>query len=107
MLSLICLGQISLDEFGDAVDLLRKYMPSAGSKRELMNMCQMMDINKDGFVDLNEFLEAFRLCDQARKAPQPTKSKVSRRKSSLFIWYFEKLTLFIETKIISYYFFFG
>ncbi|XP_029406562.2 serine/threonine-protein phosphatase rdgC isoform X2 [Bactrocera dorsalis] len=74
-------GQISLDEFGDAVDLLRKYMPSAGSKKELMNMCQMMDINKDGFVDLNEFLEAFRLCDQARKAPQPTKPKMARRKS--------------------------
>ncbi|XP_053953254.1 serine/threonine-protein phosphatase rdgC isoform X2 [Anastrepha ludens] len=68
-------GQISLDEFGDAVDLLRKYMPTAGTKKELMHMCEMMDINKDGFVDLNEFLEAFRLSDQARKDAQPTKPK--------------------------------
>ncbi|XP_067643851.1 serine/threonine-protein phosphatase rdgC isoform X2 [Eurosta solidaginis] len=75
-------GQISLDEFGDAIDLLRKYMPSAGTKAELMQMCKMMDINKDGFVDLNEFLEAFRLCDQARKN-RPSKTKMGRPQNSL------------------------
>ncbi|XP_017487654.1 PREDICTED: serine/threonine-protein phosphatase rdgC, partial [Rhagoletis zephyria] len=76
-------GQISLDEFGEAVDLLRQYMPSAGTRQELLHMCEMMDINKDSFVDLNEFLEAFRLCDQARKQPRTSKTRLSRTNNSL------------------------
>lgn len=60
-------GQISLEEFGEACHLLHKHLPEHSTEEELLEMCKLMDINKDGLVDLNEFLEAFRLCDQSRR----------------------------------------
>lgn len=60
------LGFISLDEFAEACDLLQKHLPEHDTKEELMEMCKLMDINKDSLVDLNEFLETFRLCEQER-----------------------------------------
>lgn len=60
-------GQISLEEFAEACHLLHKHLPEHDTEEDLLEMCKMMDINKDGLVDLNEFLEAFRLCDQARR----------------------------------------
>lgn len=61
-----CLGHISLSEFSDACDLLEKHLPGTNTREQLLDMCRMMDLNKDGLVDLNEFLEAFRLCEQAK-----------------------------------------
>lgn len=59
-------GFISLDEFAEACELLKKHLPEHDTKEQLLEMCKMMDINKDGLVDLNEFLETFRLCEQAK-----------------------------------------
>lgn len=55
-----------MDEFAEACDLLQKHLPEHDSKEELLEMCKLMDINKDSLVDLNEFLETFRLCEQER-----------------------------------------
>lgn len=60
------LGYISLSEFSDACDLLEQHLPGTNTREQLLDMCRMMDLNKDGLVDLNEFLEAFRLCEQAK-----------------------------------------
>lgn len=60
------IGFISLDEFAEACELLQKHLPEHNTKEQLMDMCKLMDINKDGLVDLNEFLETFRLCEQAK-----------------------------------------
>uniref|UniRef100_A0A182MM07 EF-hand domain-containing protein n=1 Tax=Anopheles culicifacies TaxID=139723 RepID=A0A182MM07_9DIPT len=59
-------GQISLEEFGEACELLRRHFPH-NTHEQLLDMCRMMDINKDGLVDLNEFLETFRLCENVKE----------------------------------------
>ncbi|KPU78056.1 uncharacterized protein Dana_GF10046, isoform B [Drosophila ananassae] len=63
-------GEITLDEFETAIDLLVAHMPGAYSKAAMLEKCRMMDLNGDGKVDLNEFLEAFRLSDLHRKEQQ-------------------------------------
>lgn len=37
------------------------------TEEQLSEICRMMDINKDGLVDLNEFLETFRMVDPESK----------------------------------------
>ncbi|KAB0798853.1 hypothetical protein PPYR_06733 [Photinus pyralis] len=56
-------GFISLEEFSDACNLIREHMPNPISHDQLLDMCRLMDMNKDGLVDLNEFLETFRMVD--------------------------------------------
>ncbi|KAL7734450.1 hypothetical protein ACLKA6_010777 [Drosophila palustris] len=63
-------GEITLDEFEKAIDLLVAHMPGVYSKAEMLEKCRMMDLNGDGKVELNEFLEAFRLSDIHRKQQQ-------------------------------------
>uniref|UniRef100_A0A1A9VSD6 Serine/threonine-protein phosphatase with EF-hands n=1 Tax=Glossina austeni TaxID=7395 RepID=A0A1A9VSD6_GLOAU len=59
-------GFISLSEFTAAIDLLEQHLPGLNQRDHLLRMCRLMDLNNDGAVDLNEFLEAFRLAEQAR-----------------------------------------
>ncbi|XP_021924333.1 serine/threonine-protein phosphatase rdgC isoform X1 [Zootermopsis nevadensis] len=55
-------GYISMEEFSDACSLLGEHLPQIPPE-QLVDICRSMDINKDGLVDLNEFLETFRLVD--------------------------------------------
>ncbi|XP_066252795.1 serine/threonine-protein phosphatase rdgC [Euwallacea similis] len=60
-------GYISLDELADACNLIKEHMPCNMTEEQLSEICRMMDINKDGLVDLNEFLETFRMVDPESK----------------------------------------
>lgn len=60
-------GFISLDEFSDACNLISEHMQSPITHDQLIEICKVMDMNKDGLVDLNEFLETFRLVDQEHR----------------------------------------
>lgn len=54
-------GFLSLDEFADACLLLKNFLDEPIPHDEMVDMARSMDINKDGYIDFNEFLESFRL----------------------------------------------
>ncbi|XP_077867569.1 serine/threonine-protein phosphatase with EF-hands pef-1-like [Saccoglossus kowalevskii] len=56
-------GQISMDEFGEACKILAEHINSSISDEQVRDMAKSIDMNKDGYIDFNEFLEAFRLVD--------------------------------------------
>ncbi|CAH0560857.1 unnamed protein product [Brassicogethes aeneus] len=60
-------GHISFDEFADACNLIKEHFQSPMTKDQLKELCKLMDLNKDGMVDLNEFLESFRMVDPESK----------------------------------------
>lgn len=42
-------------------------MPNPITQEQLVDICKLMDMNKDGLVDLNEFLETFRMVDPEQR----------------------------------------
>ncbi|XP_069599499.1 serine/threonine-protein phosphatase with EF-hands 2 [Ranitomeya imitator] len=57
-------GLISFEEFKHTWKLLRSHLKIDVSDEAICNMAKSMDFNKDGNIDINEFLEAFRLADR-------------------------------------------
>ncbi|KAL3266411.1 hypothetical protein HHI36_010587 [Cryptolaemus montrouzieri] len=71
-------GYINREEFHEACELIKEYLPTSNSMEQLEDICRLMDLNKDGLVDLNEFLESFRMVDKDRnRNEQETEEKDS------------------------------
>ncbi|KAK9398627.1 serine/threonine-protein phosphatase with EF-hands 2 [Crotalus adamanteus] len=59
-----CSGCISLEEFQQTWKLFSSHMNINISDENIRNLARSIDFNKDGRIDFNEFLEAFRLVRQ-------------------------------------------
>ncbi|CAO2639345.1 Serine/threonine-protein phosphatase with EF-hands 2 [Lemmus lemmus] len=59
-------GFISLDEFRQTWKLFSSHMNIDITDDNICALARSIDFNKDGRIDINEFLEAFRLVEQSR-----------------------------------------
>ncbi|KAF8785412.1 Serine/threonine-protein phosphatase with like protein [Argiope bruennichi] len=62
-------GSISMDEFVDTCSFLGDQLGKPIPPGTIQDLAHSIDMNKDGFIDLNEFLEAFRLVNGNRPLP--------------------------------------
>ncbi|XP_074474796.1 serine/threonine-protein phosphatase with EF-hands 2 [Sebastes fasciatus] len=56
-------GLISFEEFRQTLKLLSSHLKTEISDEAIADLAQSIDFNKDGSIDINEFMEAFRLVD--------------------------------------------
>ena len=66
-----------MEEFSEACTVLCQHTGTVLTGKEIRNMVNAMDQNKDGQIDFNEFLEAFRIVNHQHEA-----SMMPKRRSS-------------------------
>uniref|UniRef100_A0A8D0D2D5 Serine/threonine-protein phosphatase with EF-hands n=1 Tax=Sander lucioperca TaxID=283035 RepID=A0A8D0D2D5_SANLU len=60
-------GLISFEEFRQTWKLLSSHLQTEISDKAIADLAQSIDFNKDGVIDINEFMEAFRLVDISKR----------------------------------------
>ncbi|XP_061185232.1 serine/threonine-protein phosphatase with EF-hands 2-like [Saccostrea echinata] len=60
-------GQISMEEFNEVIQLLVKQQNVNCPLDQISDIAKSIDLNHDGKIDFNEFLEAFRIVDSYGK----------------------------------------
>lgn len=61
-----------MDEFADACAFLGEQLGKPIPPGTIQDLAHSIDMNKDGFIDLNEFLEAFRIVNGNRNFMEET-----------------------------------
>lgn len=64
---IIFTGQISMEEFEEVIQLLVKQQNMNCPLDQISDIARSIDLNHDGRIDFNEFLEAFRIVDSFGK----------------------------------------
>jgi serine/threonine-protein phosphatase with EF-hand domain len=54
-----------MQEFTDVCGFLDHHNQSAFDEKQIMDLATSIDLDKNGVIDFNEFLEAFRMVDIA------------------------------------------
>lgn len=68
----LCLaGLISFEEFHQTWKLLSSHLKMEISDKAVTDLAQSIDFNKDGSIDINEFMEAFRLVHLSTNLQEP------------------------------------
>ncbi|KAK3869497.1 hypothetical protein Pcinc_025193 [Petrolisthes cinctipes] len=60
-------GFISMEEFSQTCELLSRHIDVPIPKAEISDLARSIDINKDGYIDFNEFLECFRIVESSKR----------------------------------------
>ncbi|XP_031797905.1 serine/threonine-protein phosphatase with EF-hands 2 [Sarcophilus harrisii] len=75
-------GLISFDEFRQIWKLFSSHMNVDITDESICDMARSIDFNKDGNIDINEFLEAFRLVEQSYLEDKDSELKGSETNES-------------------------